>query len=54
MCDQNQCLSASSDSAYTIGYVDGSSTSGILVEDVLHLITDDNQLKAVEAQITFG
>ncbi|XP_065622649.1 aspartyl protease family protein 1 [Quercus suber] len=53
-CDQNQCLSASSDCAYTIGYVDGSANSGILVEDVLHLITDDNQLKAVEAQITFG
>ncbi|KAK9990107.1 hypothetical protein SO802_025092, partial [Lithocarpus litseifolius] len=54
LCDQNQCLSASSDCAYTYGYVDGSSNSGILVEDVLHLITDDNQLKAVEAQITFG
>ncbi|KAK4583867.1 hypothetical protein RGQ29_021832 [Quercus rubra] len=54
LCDQNQCLSASSDCAYTYDYGGGSSNSGILVEDVLHLITDDNQLKAVEAQITFG
>ncbi|XP_075655274.1 aspartyl protease family protein 1-like [Castanea sativa] len=54
LCDQNQCLSASSDCAYKYYYADGSSNSGILVEDVLHLITDDNHLKAVEPQITFG
>ncbi|GMP32082.1 hypothetical protein CsSME_00006002 [Camellia sinensis var. sinensis] len=30
------------------------SSFGLLVEDVLHLTTDDSQLKAVDAQITFG
>ncbi|KAK7860079.1 aspartyl protease family protein 1 [Quercus suber] len=51
----NQCLSANSDCAYSYAYVSNdTSTSGILVEDVLHLITDDDQSKAVDALVTFG
>ncbi|XP_059438586.1 aspartyl protease family protein 1-like isoform X2 [Corylus avellana] len=55
LCTQNQCPSPSSNCPYKVDYrsVDTSST-GILVEDVLHLITDDDQLKAVNASITFG
>jgi hypothetical protein len=55
LCDPNQCVSANSKCAYTYPYVSNDTiTSGILVEDVLHLITDDDQSKAIEAQITFG
>ena len=55
LCDPNQCPSANSNCAYQYSYVSNdTSTSGILVEDVLHLITDDGQSKAIDAQITFG
>ncbi|KAL4645555.1 hypothetical protein ACB092_02G242700 [Castanea dentata] len=55
LCSSNQCLSANSDCAYNYAYVSNdTSTSGILVEDVLHLITDDGQSKAVDALVTFG
>lgn len=41
--------------AYQISYLsNGTSSTGILVEDVLHLATDDSQQKAVEAPITLG
>lgn len=41
--------------AYQISYLsNGTSSTGILVEDVLHLATDDSQKKAVEAPITLG
>ncbi|KAK4583874.1 hypothetical protein RGQ29_021839 [Quercus rubra] len=55
LCSPNQCLSANSgDCAYSYAYVSNdTSTSGILVEDVLHLITDD-QSKAVDALVTLG
>ncbi|GMY12301.1 aspartyl protease family protein 1-like [Fagus crenata] len=55
LCDPNQCPSANSNCAYQYFYgSNDTSTSGILVEDVLHLITDDGQSKAIDAQITFG
>ncbi|KAL4645565.1 hypothetical protein ACB092_02G243000 [Castanea dentata] len=53
-CDPNQCTSANSDCAYSVAYYSNMSTSGILVEDVLHLITDDDQSKVVDAPITLG
>lgn len=41
--------------AYQISYLsNGTSSTGILVEDVLHLATDDSQQKAIEAPITLG
>nr|XP_023877083.1 aspartyl protease family protein 1-like [Quercus suber] len=55
LCDPNQCPSTNSDCAYTYPYLsNNTSTSGILVQDVLHLITDNDQSKAVNAPITFG
>ena len=55
LCDPNQCPSTNSDCVYTYPYLsNNTSTSGILVQDVLHLITDDDQSKVVNASITFG
>ncbi|KAL4645568.1 hypothetical protein ACB092_02G243200 [Castanea dentata] len=55
LCDPSQCPSNNSNCAYTYPYLaDNTSTSGILVEDVLHLITDDDQLKAIDIPITLG
>ncbi|KAM5546863.1 hypothetical protein ABKV19_001403 [Rosa sericea] len=52
---QQQCSSPSSDCPYSITYLSANtSSSGIVVEDVLHLITDDAKLKGVEAPIAFG
>ncbi|KAK4791209.1 hypothetical protein SAY86_031622 [Trapa natans] len=52
---QSQCSSPLSSCPYEVNYLSsGTSSSGILVEDVLHLVTDDNQTKAIEAQIAFG
>ncbi|KAL5557513.1 hypothetical protein UlMin_039749 [Ulmus minor] len=52
---RQQCPSESSDCPYQVVYLsNGTSSTGILVEDVLHLSTDDDQLKGVDAQITFG
>ncbi|KAF7828994.1 aspartyl protease family protein 1-like [Senna tora] len=52
---QNQCPSSSSNCPYEILYLsNGTSSAGILVEDVLHLITDDNQTKEADTRITFG
>ena len=54
-CDPNQCPSTNSDCAYSAVHLsNNTSTSGILVEDVLHLITDDDQSKVVDAPITLG
>ncbi|XP_023877136.2 aspartyl protease family protein 1 [Quercus suber] len=53
-CDPNQCPSTNSECAYEILYYSNMSSSGILVEDVLHLITDDDQSKVVDAPITLG
>ncbi|KAI3971475.1 hypothetical protein MKW92_033646 [Papaver armeniacum] len=46
-CNGRQC-------PYQIVYKDNSSTSGVLVEDVLHLETDNHKPKAVDAKIIFG
>ncbi|XP_023877209.1 aspartyl protease family protein 1 [Quercus suber] len=55
LCDPKQCPSTNSDCAYTYPYLaNNTSTSGILVEDVLHLITDDDQLKAIDITVTLG
>lgn len=50
-----KCSSTRNTCAYQVEYLsNNTSSSGLLVEDVLHLTTDDSQLKAVDAQITFG
>ncbi|KAJ8764494.1 hypothetical protein K2173_006234 [Erythroxylum novogranatense] len=56
MCSQQKyCLSAQSNCPYQIAYVsNGTSSTGVLVEDVLHLITDDSRTKAVDAKISLG
>ncbi|XP_022739550.1 aspartyl protease family protein 1-like [Durio zibethinus] len=56
MCkQQNKCSSPQSDCPYQVLYLsNGTSSTGILVEDVLHLTTDDVKTKAIEANITFG
>ncbi|KAG7967863.1 hypothetical protein I3843_08G121400, partial [Carya illinoinensis] len=56
LCGQTpSCPSANSNCPYNISYLStNTSSTGILVEDILHLITDDDQQKAVDAPITFG
>lgn len=56
MCrQQGQCLSTQNACAYQVQYISSNTSStGILVEDVLHLTTDDGQLKVVDAPITLG
>uniref|UniRef100_A0A2N9J3V4 Peptidase A1 domain-containing protein n=1 Tax=Fagus sylvatica TaxID=28930 RepID=A0A2N9J3V4_FAGSY len=52
---RNQCFGAFSNCPYMVSYVSAeTATSGILVEDVLHLTTEDSHQKLVEAYITFG
>uniref|UniRef100_A0A2P2LFZ7 Peptidase A1 domain-containing protein n=1 Tax=Rhizophora mucronata TaxID=61149 RepID=A0A2P2LFZ7_RHIMU len=52
---RNQCSSAQSDCPYQVVYLsNGTSSTGVLVEDALHLITDDTQSKTVDAKITLG
>ncbi|XP_054824275.1 aspartyl protease family protein 1 isoform X2 [Prosopis cineraria] len=52
---QRQCPSSGSSCPYQIQYLsNGTSSSGVLVEDVLHLITDDDQTQEDDARITFG
>ncbi|KAH7566225.1 hypothetical protein ACOSP7_022604 [Xanthoceras sorbifolium] len=52
---QNRCSSANSDCPYQVRYLsDGTTSTGYLVEDVLHLITNNNNSKAVDARISFG
>ncbi|KAL5714656.1 hypothetical protein ACHQM5_016587 [Ranunculus cassubicifolius] len=55
LCGQrNRCLGTFSNCPYTVSYISSdTSTSGILVEDVLHLITEDSPSE-VDAWITFG
>ncbi|KAG6700740.1 hypothetical protein I3843_08G122000 [Carya illinoinensis] len=50
------CPSANGNCPYNVSYPSNNSTSstGILVEDILHLITDDDQRKVVDTPITFG
>ncbi|MBA0734903.1 hypothetical protein Gogos_018792, partial [Gossypium gossypioides] len=56
-CEQHRkCSSTSSNCPYQVIYLsNGTSSTGVLVEDVLHLTTDDDKTnKPVEAKITFG
>ncbi|KAA8532017.1 hypothetical protein F0562_006841 [Nyssa sinensis] len=51
----NRCLGTFSHCPYMVSYVSSeTSTSGILVEDVLHLKTKDGDQELVEACVTFG
>ncbi|XP_062193676.1 aspartyl protease family protein 1-like [Phragmites australis] len=56
LCDlQNACPSASNSCPYSIEYLShNTSSSGVLVEDVVYLITESGQPKIVTAPITFG
>jgi hypothetical protein len=55
LCGQSHCSSANSNCDYKVVYLsNNTSSSGILVEDLLHLISDDDPSKAVEAKIAFG
>ncbi|GKV45102.1 hypothetical protein SLEP1_g52223 [Rubroshorea leprosula] len=55
LCRQRRRCSSQSTCPYQVRYLsNGTSSTGILVEDVLHLITDDDQEKPVNANITFG
>ncbi|KAI3428915.1 Peptidase A1 domain-containing protein [Psidium guajava] len=56
LCRQKfRCSATHNQCPYQVVYVsNGTSSTGILVEDVLHMTTDDNQSKVVTAQITFG
>lgn len=52
---QRQCSSRQNTCAYKIEYLsNGTSSAGLLVEDKLHLITNDNHGKSVDARITLG
>ncbi|XP_028776608.1 aspartyl protease family protein 1 [Neltuma alba] len=52
---RNQCLGTFSNCPYMVSYVSAeTSTSGILVEDVLHLMKEDSHNELVEAYIIFG
>ncbi|XVE82436.1 hypothetical protein DITRI_Ditri16bG0004700 [Diplodiscus trichospermus] len=56
MCEQqSRCSSSQSNCPYQVNYLsNGTSSTGFLVEDVLHLTTDDDKTNPVEANITFG
>ncbi|XP_043708719.1 aspartyl protease family protein 1-like isoform X3 [Telopea speciosissima] len=56
LCAQrSRCLGTFSDCPYVVSYVSAdTSTSGILIEDVLHLKTEDSSPQVVDAVITFG
>ncbi|KAK6793406.1 hypothetical protein RDI58_006859 [Solanum bulbocastanum] len=56
LCGQGrQCSVAQSACGYGVTYLShNTSSSGVLVEDILHLQTDSSQQKAVEAPITLG
>lgn len=55
MCKQTQCPSSRSSCQYEVEYLSNdTSSSGFLIEDVLHLITDNDQTKDVDTHITIG
>nr|XP_016450921.1 PREDICTED: aspartyl protease family protein 1-like [Nicotiana tabacum] len=56
LCGQGrQCSAAHSACDYVVAYFsNNTSSSGVLVEDILHLQTDNTQQKSVEAPITLG
>ncbi|KAL2333839.1 hypothetical protein Fmac_015052 [Flemingia macrophylla] len=52
---RDKCLGTLSNCPYMVSYVSAeTSTSGILVEDVLHLTKEDNHQDLVEANVIFG
>ncbi|XVF59838.1 hypothetical protein PTKIN_Ptkin07bG0307600 [Pterospermum kingtungense] len=52
---RNQCLGTFSNCPYLVSYMSSqTSTSGVLVEDVLHLTTEDDRADFVQAYVTFG
>ncbi|XP_019182820.1 PREDICTED: aspartyl protease family protein 1-like [Ipomoea nil] len=56
LCEQRrQCLAESNACPYRVAYLSqNTSSQGILVEDVLHLVTEGSQQKSIDAPITFG
>lgn len=55
MCNPQRCATDAIECPYQVQYLsNGTSSTGILVEDVLHLTTDDAKQENVEARITFG
>ncbi|XP_010548254.1 PREDICTED: aspartyl protease family protein 1 isoform X2 [Tarenaya hassleriana] len=51
----DRCPSSLSSCPYQVRYLsNGTSSTGFLVEDVLHLVTNDNRSKAVDARVTLG
>ncbi|MCL7048786.1 hypothetical protein MKW94_020778 [Papaver nudicaule] len=56
LCDQRQkgCSDLSSQCPYKVEYNEDITSSGILVEDVLRLNTDNHKPKDIETRITFG
>ncbi|XP_027345678.1 aspartyl protease family protein 1-like [Abrus precatorius] len=54
-CKQRKCPSSGSSCRYQVDYLSNdTSSAGFLVEDVLHLVTDDDQTKDADTQITLG
>ncbi|XP_050229854.1 aspartyl protease family protein 1-like isoform X2 [Mercurialis annua] len=52
---QSRCPSAQSTCPYQVQYLsNGTSSTGVLIQDVLHLITDNPQSKPTDAKIVFG
>nr|GMC65855.1 aspartyl protease family protein 1 isoform X1 [Ipomoea batatas] len=52
---RNNCLGTFSHCPYSVSYLSSeTSTSGILVEDILHLKTDDTEEDFVQAYVVFG
>ncbi|XP_019172222.1 PREDICTED: aspartyl protease family protein 1 isoform X2 [Ipomoea nil] len=52
---RNNCLGTFSHCPYSVSYLSSeTSTSGILVEDILHLKTDDDEDDFVQAYVVFG
>lgn len=52
---RDQCSTTRNTCPYQISYLsNGTSSTGFLVEDMLHLVSDDDELKVADARITFG
>ncbi|PHU26892.1 hypothetical protein BC332_05224 [Capsicum chinense] len=53
--EHSNCLGVDNHCPYSVSYVSSeTSTSGILVDDILHLRTEDNEEKFVQARVIFG
>ncbi|KAG9143356.1 hypothetical protein Leryth_022597 [Lithospermum erythrorhizon] len=53
-CLSGYCVAGTSSCYFDVSYVDGTSVSGSLIEDTLHLVTDDASQSPVDASLTFG